>query len=172
MPLSAPPPFQVISELGDDGHTIISTATGDVKMAAGHLAQLTPVFAKAAENFLKTEVSWALVVQLAAHLGPQRWLPGPHLQAWIGREGARRDGPPELKARTNAGAPEPRDYQVTGARMIAATGSGMLADDAGTGKTLTALLGLMECVERGRLTAGMPMLVICPNSVMDAWRDA
>lgn len=167
---AAPPPaFIVHSELHADGATVISTSTGDAALAAGHLQQLTPAFGaiKGASGFIRCPVSWALVVQLASHLGPARWAPGPRLQEWVGTAAAARGALPELKARVNAGAPEPRDYQIAGAQMIAAAGSAVLADDAGTGKTLTALLGLLELQERDKLTG--PILVIAPNSVMDAW---
>jgi SNF2 family DNA or RNA helicase len=100
-------------------------------------------------------------------------MPGPRLQAWIYDQVRRRSVLPELLARTTAGEPPPRSYQVAGAQLIAAGLSALIWDDPGTGKTLTTLLGLMELRERGHLPLAGPMLVVCPTSVVDSWvRDA
>ncbi|HEY3691279.1 MAG TPA: SNF2-related protein [Pseudonocardiaceae bacterium] len=38
-----------------------------------------------------------------------------------------------------------------------------------TGKTLTAILGLLACRDRGHLPLAAPIVVVCPNSVIDSW---
>jgi SNF2 family DNA or RNA helicase len=61
---------------------------------------------------------------------------------------------------------EPRPYQIDGARLIASTGRALISDEPGTGKTITAILGLLM---RG---STWPAVVVCPASVVDSWVDA
>jgi hypothetical protein len=45
---------------------------------------------------------------------------------------------------------------------------GMIADDVGLGKTITAWLIARELLERGRIES---ILVVCPRSQVDQWRE-
>lgn len=167
------PRYQVHGEIHADGETLVLFATGNIVEAVGRLHLLTPHFgATDPPGGLQVPLRWPVVCQLAGELG-QGWLPGPRLVEWIRGQVAVRSAPPELRHQTPGAEPPPRSYQVTGARMIAASGRGLLNDDPGTGKTLTTLLGLRELQARGRLPLAAPLLVICPASVVDSWvRDA
>lgn len=168
----AAPDFAVHGELSANGTHVIVIAAGNIEQAAGRLKRLTPAFrvTKPAGG-LQAPVTWPLLVQLAAELGAA-WKPGPRLTAWTAAQVIARTAPVELIATTNADAPPPRDYQRDGAMVIAATGRAKIFDEPGTGKTLTTLLGLMELRARGRLPIAGPIVVVCPNSVMDAWVSA
>lgn len=166
----ANPPFVVYGELSADGRDVVMMAGGDIERAAGHLQKLTPTFGKTdPPGGVQMPVSWPLVVQLGAELGPA-WKPGPRLLAWIKAEMARRTLIEPLKAVPAAHAPgEPRSYQIEGAQLIGSTGVSLICDDPGTGKTLTTLLGLLEMRERGLIAEAGRMFVVCPNSVVDNW---
>jgi SNF2 family DNA or RNA helicase len=168
-----PPRYQVHGEIHADGETLILFGTGNIVEAVGRLHLLTPHFAGTKPpGGLRIPLRWPVICQIAGEMG-QAWLPGPRLQAWIAEQVQVRADPPELMHRTPAAEPPPRSYQVTGARLIAATGRALLNDDPGTGKTFTTLLGLRELQARGRLPPAAPLLVICPASVVDSWvRDA
>lgn len=163
------PRYRVHGEIHADGETLVLFGTGNIVEAVGRLHLLTPHFAATnPPGGLQVPLRWPVVCQIAGEMGPA-WLPGPRLQAWIYEQVQRRSVLPELKARVNPGAPAPRSYQVAGAQLIAAGLQALICDDPGTGKTLTTLLGLLECRERGVLPLAAPMLVICPASVMDSW---
>jgi SNF2 family DNA or RNA helicase len=164
-----PPTYGVYGELHADGETVVLFGSGDIKQAVGRLHLLTPHFAGTKpEGGLQTRVSWPLIVQLAHEMGPS-WVPGPRLQAWIYEQVQRRNVLPPLLVGVTPGAPEPYSYQIAGAQMIAAGLSSLICDDPGTGKTLTALLGIMEMRARGLLPIAAPTVVVCPNSVIDSW---
>lgn len=57
-----------------------------------------------------------------------------------------------------------RPYQKAGVAWLTAVGSGLLADDMGTGKTVQ----LAQAMELRGLEA-LPALVICPNSMKTTW---
>lgn len=164
------PQFGVFGELNAEGNVVV-IATGDIEMAAGYLKMMTPAWRMTEpRGGMQAPISWSLVCQLGA-LG-KSWVPGPKLTAWATAEVGRRmvDNDPLTTTRTEA--PPPRDYQWEGAQVIARTGKCLIFDEPGTGKTLTTLLGLSELRLRGMIPAAAPIIVICPNSVMDAWVDA
>ncbi len=74
--------------------------------------------------------------------------------------------PPELTA-------ELRPYQVTGYHFLCYLAAnrfgGILADDMGLGKTLQALAWLLWLRQQTQKTS-LPILIVCPKSVMDNWR--
>ena len=120
-------------------------------------------------------LTWAAVVQAQAQYGPQtpggpsHWHPYGALLPWIEREiTSRTIQPPRLYVEPPAGL-KPRSYQVSGAAAYRETGGGLLWDDPGTGKTVTALLGLIERAAAGHRV--LPILVVCPASVVDVWVD-
>jgi SNF2 family DNA or RNA helicase len=164
--------YQLFGEIHADGHTLVLFGLGDLTQVIGRLHLLTPHFAQTPDgNGLQIELRWPVVVQLAGEFG-SAWRPGPRLQAWIYEQVQLRNAAPELTVSVNEGAPEPRSYQITGARLIAAGLSALVCDDPGTGKTLTTLLGLMQLRANGALPLAGPILVVCPASVIDPWIEA
>ena len=163
-------------ELSADGSRIVLIVTGgswQLERAAAFLRQLTPLIKPSdPPGGLVLPASWQAVVQLAHTFtgnGHGAWQPGPRLAAWTTAEIARRTAP---GAELSAALPEgcvPRAYQAEAARMIAATGRVLLFDDPGTGKTVSAIVGLLE---RDRTVGVLPAVVVCPASVADPWVDA
>lgn len=174
----------IVGELVATGDRIALVAGGlgddveAVAQAARHLKTLTPLFAKSdPPGALMAPATWATVVQLAATFG-DAWRPGPALQAWIAAETAARMNPAEPVYTPPAGLTT-YPWQVAGARMIAATGSALITDEPGTGKTITAILGVVErSALLGHKALGVlpvldrPCVVVCPASVVDPWVEA
>lgn len=164
--------YTVHAELTGDGSRIVLVAGGaevDGHDAGRRLALLTPLM-KPTEpaGGVSLEPSWPAVVQLAGEFGPALRL-GERLAAWIGSEYARRHAE---SAAAEVALPDglaAYPWQRSGAAMIAATGRTLLTDDPGTGKTITAILGLCA---RGACAPVLPVLVVCPASVVDPWVDA
>ena len=161
------------AEMSADGGRIVLLAAGPAEDVA-HLARLlhttTPAYKPSdPKGALICPLTWAACVQLAAVFG-DALRPGPALQAWLAQQAAVRTSPAgdTLTVPIPDGL-TPRPYQVAGALTIAATGRAMLNDEAGTGKTITTILGLGELSLRHDTT---PILVICPASVVDPWVEA
>lgn len=164
----------IVAEITADQGRIALLAGGlgdphDVAQAAKRLKLLTPLFTKSdPPGALMVPATWPAVVQLAATFGTD-WHPGPGLQRWVAEEAARRTTLEPLAYEPPAGL-TPYPWQIAGAQMIARTGGALITDEPGTGKTITAILGL---VERAALThAEGPAVVVCPASVIDSWVDA
>jgi SNF2 family DNA or RNA helicase len=166
--------FRVDGELTSDGR-IVLLPSGDLVTAGKHLATLTPTVSSLRAHTgvpsAAIPVTWATVVQLTTQLGTH-WRPGPALHHWIQTQLAARTSTHALLASVCPGAPEPYEHQIHGARIIAVTGRALIFDEAGTGKTLTAILGLLELWARGCLAPGSPVLVVCPASVVSTWAEA
>lgn len=160
------------AELTADGARIVLVATGSdawVQRIAAWLQLTTPLYKRSdPPGALLVPVSWPVVVQLATVTGAM-WKPGPRLAAWTTEQLMRRTAPGEALAVAPPEGRIPRPYQIEGARMIAATGRALLFDDPGTGKTISAILGL---VERAEVASVLPVLVIAPASVVDPWVQA
>lgn len=162
--------YRIHGEVTADGSRIVLIATGDdgaVARAAKQLQTLTPLIKPTSPpGGLTLPLSWPAVVQLAQTFG-SRWQPGPRLSAWIAAEVQGRIGTPtQLTVAPPAGF-IPRSYQVDAASMIRSLGSALLFDDPGTGKTCSAILGLVE-----RHAAGFqvhPVVIVCPSAVVDSW---
>lgn len=141
----------------------------EIALAAKRLQLLTPHFSKSEPpGALVAPISWAAVVQLAYTFGTA-WRPQPDLIAWIDREAGRRTGAGDPLYHPPAGL-VPYPWQREGSLMVANVGKVLFADDPGTGKTITALLGIAERWMRGLLPE--PILVCCPASVIDSWVEA
>jgi SNF2 family DNA or RNA helicase len=117
---------------------------------------------------LVVPLSWGATVQLATTFG-KAWKPQPGLASWIAEQ---------VQARTASSAPSlesfglpaglvPRSYQLSAAGLIANQGGGLLFDEMGTGKTVSAILGVRELARRG--SRPFPVIVVCPASVVDGW---
>ncbi len=161
--------FSVHGELSADGRNVVVFVAGNTELAAGYLKLLTPHFGPTEpRGGLQAPLTWPLLVQMGQQLG-KAWHPGPRLLGWMREQVVARTTLEPLKGWVNPKAPPPRDYQITGAQLIAATSATLITDEPGTGKTLTTLLGLVEKRARGQLPIAGPILVVCPNSVQDAW---
>lgn len=167
----------LFGELSADGASVV-LLPADGEFEAETLARIADITATPHATKPKGGVqmarSWPLAVQLSAEFGAH-WHAGPRYTAWLAKEltnryaGTALTGASELRT----DAPAPRHYQWAGATVLTATGGGGFAfDEAGTGKTLTAILSILGHRDRGHLALAQRIIVVCPNSVMDAWVDA
>lgn len=139
---------------------------------AALVQSLTPHFTPG-PGYLETALTWPAVVQCSFAFG-DNWQPSPALSEWVNAEGLKRMLPPEAAYPVPDGL-TPYAHQLDGARLIKATGRVLLTDDPGTGKTITALLGLSELLVDAMLGQGAtpePVLIVCPASVVDPWVEA
>ncbi len=161
--------ISIVGELTADEHSIIVMGAGpshQLAPAAAALGGLTATAEVVDGGALRLPATWPTVVQLVRTFG-SIWQPGPRLRAWTQAQVHARTGLPEKLAIDPPPGRIPRSYQIEGAAMLGAFGSGLLYDDPGTGKTITTVLGLVE-----RQAAGydaFPALVVCPLSVMQSW---
>jgi SNF2 family DNA or RNA helicase len=167
----------VFGEISGDGAHVVVIASGDdheVKQAATAMRKMTPLFeGSKPPGALIGPLTWATVCQLGHTFSGNtlgRWVPGPRLTEWITAELLRRAGAGQ-EEREPLKLPEglePRPYQDEAARMIGTGGKFLLFDDPGTGKTVSALLGLLERQARGHEI--FPMVVVVPSwDVGDVW---
>lgn len=167
----------VYADLTLDRNRIALIAAGEIAEVthlAKQLQQLTPLIKPSEpKGGLVMPLSWPALVQLSAVYG-DRFVPLPRLAEWAQAEAGNRVQP--LDQTLGFAVPDgltPRPYQVAGALEIARTGRALIMDEPGTGKTITAILGLAElhrtATER---THPLPILVICPASVVDPWVEA
>lgn len=160
----------IYGELSHDEQRIILLANGpdhEVAHAARYLETLTPLIkATKPPGALELPATWAAVCQLSATFG-QAWRTGPALTGWLTRQVVSRMT--ESGGLSVALPPgwAPRSYQVDAARMISHVGRVLLFDDPGTGKTASAILGLLEREAAG--VAVRPVIAVAPASVVDSW---
>lgn len=147
----------------------------DIALAAKRLETLTPHFKTSSPpGALVAPLSWPLAVQLEATFrgGPHGTLHKlPDLQEWINAQIQARTAPLADALPEWVPIPEglaPRAYQVAGALEIARTGSALIFDEPRTGKTITTILGLSVSSGPQQL-GGLPIVVVCPASVVDPW---
>lgn len=176
VPPPAREPLVLHAEITADRASVLLIAVGreeDVRHAAKRVETLTPLFKRTdPPGGLLMPLTWTGVLQLQATF-PSCWRPGPVLCAWITEQMAWRCSPlPERIAYEPPAGYVPRTYQHQGAALIARAGRALLLDEPGTGKTITAILGLVERLGAERKLADRPILVICPPSVIDAWCEA
>lgn len=167
----------VFGELDPTGEFIHLTVTGadvhDLSQCADVLRSLTPAFNPTSNpEVMAVPVSWAAVTQLAhAFTGTPHWdgspgltwLPGPELGNWLIAEIIRRscdgDWTGQLPVRS------PMDHQRAGGIAVGMNGRFLFADDMGTGKGGSYLMGLAELDSRNRYP--WPALFVCPAGVVD-----
>jgi SNF2 family DNA or RNA helicase len=139
------------------------------------LHTMTPLVSFTPEGAPSIPLSWVTVTQLS-HLFTGKpdysgqalqWVPGTDLSRWIIEEVVRRSCQGDLLADKPKRAP--MTHQSAGALAIGMNGRFLLADEPGTGKTTTALMGLSEMSKRGR--DPWPAFVVCPASVVDPWLE-
>lgn len=167
----------VYGELDETGQFIVVTVSGDdydLSQAADAIRVMTPAFNPVPEqdNTLAVPLSWVACAQLAHSFpggtrwdGSQSltWTPGPELCDWTLKEIMRRTGEGEFTGLVPA--LEPMKHQRAAAIAIGMNGRFILADDMGTGKTLSYLMGLAELEARGRNP--WPALLVTPSGVVD-----
>jgi hypothetical protein len=167
------PPAVLHGELSGDGKTIVLIGVGPdpaIAQMAARIQLMTPLIKPSnPPGALLVPATWAAVVQLSYLFGAA-WKAGPRLTEWLMAETVLRtpDG-----GGLSVELPEglvPRPYQIGGARMIGALGRALLFDEAGTGKTITTILGLLERDAQGHLVT--PVVVVAPASVVDPWIEA
>jgi SNF2 family DNA or RNA helicase len=116
-------------------------------------------------------LSWPAYVQLGATLpGATRT---PEVNAWANDQIQARAGvlgPLDFTTAIPAGL-NPYPWQVEAAARFARVGQAMLSDDPGTGKTISAILSVLERQTWGPGDA-LPCVVVCPASVRAAWVKA
>jgi len=165
------------AEITADGQRVVLFPTGpNLPLIAKGFSFLTPTITPTEPpDAVNAPLSWPLVVQLATQY-PGVFMPGPRLQQWMAGQIMARMAPvdttrpPELTGVADDGtAMYPRPYQWEGACMLAGTGRGFLFDDAGTGKTITAILAVLKLRAAGVVPVAGPVVVVCPASVQDEW---
>jgi SNF2 family DNA or RNA helicase len=167
---------EVYGEVTADGKTLVLITQGDayaVSQAAARLEDVTPLMSDSAKTLgqpggMTCPLTWPAVVQLQACFGRQ-WRTGPHLQAWVEEQIRRRTAQDPRLYVTPPPGKVPRSYQVTAAAMMREAGSCLLFDDMGTGKSVSTVLGLVERAAQRHPV--LPVVVVCPASVMDSWVD-
>lgn len=153
----------VTATLSLDGHKIVVyTEYRDkerIQSIPGVRSTYTP-------NQWELPLAWASCVILRGVFGDTLRVEEP-LSTWAWNEYETRVAP-SLKLREvlewDEGDPRLRSYQKAGVAWLHVTGSALLADDMGTGKTVQ-LAQAMELREKNAL----PALVICPNSMKTTW---
>jgi len=166
----------IYGELSADHREIFlvagGTATDELAYAAKLLQTLTPL-CKVTDppGAIVLPASWPAAVQLA-HVYGDSWCPSPDLAAWVTEQVLARTTPAANRYKVPDGL-TPYRWQLEGAAMIGATGHTLITDEPGTGKTVTAILGLVErwgaYFSKQHDDAIEPILVICPASVVDHW---
>lgn len=168
----------VLGELDPSGTRILVSCTGDdidLNQCAGVLRSLTPAFNPTDDpNTLAVPLSWTAVTQLAhAFTGQQtwdgheglRWVPGEQLSQWLMAEIIRRSCEGDYTGQMPV--LKPMAHQRAGGIAVGMNGSFIFADDMGTGKTLSYLMGLAELDARNRRP--WPALVVLPAGVVDTF---
>jgi TATA-binding protein-associated factor len=140
---------------------------------------MTPAFERLKEpRFVwKVAKTWACVAQLGSVFQESqgsdewghgyKWVPSGELSKWIVDEIMRRAS--DDKPVGEDPARSPMSHQSAGAVAIGMNGTFLLADEMGTGKTQTVLMGLAELEKRDRNP--FPAIVVCPAAVIDPWLE-
>ncbi len=121
-------------------------------------------------------LTWAVVTQLARLMTEKDyiWRPDPYLNLWIKDEFTRRftefsGDSSDLKFDASAMTRTPMPHQLAGAFVGALNHRFFFGDEAGVGKTTTALLTLAELEAQGK--DPFPAFVVAPASVVDQWGE-
>lgn len=120
------------------------------------------------EGVWELPLAWASCITLRGVFGAELQLE-PSLVDWARAETERRIKPvaalrEALDAELPGADPRLRSYQRAGVAWLLAVGSGLLADDMGSGKTVQVAQALDIIGPES-----LPALIICPNSVKRDW---
>lgn len=164
-------------EISANGKDVVIMAAGPdyaVAAEAKKLALITPLVRKSdPPGALLMPLSWPGCVQIAFTFG-QAWVPGPKLTQWLMAQVSMRTGhqAKEIRYRLPQGV---RDlgyslywWQDEDVRMIAHCGGGLVTDDPGLGKTISAIVGLAEREAWGHQVTPI-VAVVPPGSMIDSW---
>lgn len=160
----------IFAERHHNGEQLIVLSEGSEPeriFAARQLNTTTPHYTDSdPKGALLCPLTWPTVLQLA-NTYQGRWRPMPQLLEWIRAEVTARTealGGPLLGY---AGDRTPYSYQIVDAHSVGRHGRALLDHDPGTGKTMSAILGLLERAAAGHTV--LPILVIAPLSVLGSW---
>jgi SNF2 family DNA or RNA helicase len=148
--------------------------TAEVGTALRRLTAL-PQKTKDGTGDMKVPLTWAMVTQLSKLMEEHGylWRPDEYLNKWIGQEFIRRHTEygslSDLAFDVSKLGWTPMPHQLAGMYVGTANRRLFFGDEAGTGKTRTALLTLAELEARGE--APFPAFVVCPASVADQWLE-
>ena len=163
-------PLFIVGELSADRtHIVLMAAGRDAEVAAASrmMALCTPLVKNSKPaGGLVIPLSWGATVQLGSMFG-KAWKPQPQLATWIAEQIVARTSTQEAVWNEPGSDLVPRSYQLSAAALIANQGGGLLFDEMGTGKTISAILGVRELARRGENP--FPVLVVSPASVVDSW---
>jgi SNF2 family DNA or RNA helicase len=169
----------IFANVHADGQQLIIMSEGsepEMIFAARQLGMTTPHYTPVLDEngnphpvgALLCPLTWPAVLQLANSY-PGRWRPYPKLLAWMQAEVTRRTAELTGALAGYTGTRTPYAHQIADALAIAREGRALLDHDPGTGKSMSAVLGLLERAAAGHQV--LPILVIAPLSVVGAWLD-
>lgn len=113
-------------------------------------------------------LTWGNLVQLARTLRGASW--DAELEAWALEQVTARTASGEPLSFTLPPGLVPYPWQAEAAGMFARLGGNMYSDDPGTGKTISALLAVLE--RELRHGDALPALIVAPASVCSSWLSA
>ena len=113
-------------------------------------------------------LTWANLVQLSRTLPGAVW--DAELDAWAVEQVVARTVTAEPLSFTPPPGLTPYPWQAEAAGMFARIGGNMYSDDPGTGKTVSALLAILE--RELRHDDALPALIVAPASVCSSWLSA
>lgn len=114
-------------------------------------------------------LTWANLLQLSRTLPGAVW--DAELEAWALEQVQARSASGEPISYTPPAGLVPYPWQAEAAGMFARVGGNLYSDDPGTGKTVSALLAIMERELRHPGDA-LPALIVAPASVCSSWLSA
>lgn len=167
----------VHGEISANGKDVVIMAAGPdyaVAAEAKKLALITPLVRRSdPPGALLMPLSWPGCVQIAFTFG-QSWVPGPKLTKWLMAQVSMRTGHQSKEIRYPL-PPAVRDlghslywWQTEDVKMIAHCGGGLVTDDPGLGKTISAIVGLAEREAWGYQVTPI-VAVVPPGSMIDSW---
>lgn len=165
-------PATVFGEICADGTKIVITFSGDqwpCERAIDAVEEMTPKGTVIAGGLALTmPLTWPTYIQLACTFG-RFFSPGGRLRQWFLEELARRTGWRDrpLRYRLPAGLTL-REWQPESVRNVAHLGC-LLEDDPRLGKSCSAIVGLAERACWPEYPSPLPIIVICPASVVTHW---
>ena len=119
-------------------------------------------------------LTWPSCLALRAQFGSRLEI-APALRAWASEVGGLKKWLRELRTSldgvdlTMIPVPGLFGYQGVGARLIARAGQYLLFDSTGTGKSRTALAGVVELIAEYSVDEVFPMLIVAPKSMLQTW---
>lgn len=124
------------------------------------------------EKIWKLNPTWVACLQLRGVFGSSLVI-GPRLRSWAALTKMDQITPALLlRDRTEPNGPfqgnaKLYDFQKAGVQFLLTTGSALLADEMGTGKTIQTLETLR--LVQAKTQDALPAVVVCPNSMKGTW---